>query len=201
MFLGYDWPRLHAALNDLPPALLLCAVLFDLAGWVLKRDSLIWAGIWTLWAGVIGGWAAVIAGELAEEKIEHGEAIHEIMKVHEKYALIAMGTFTAVLVWKLWRRFQQGRVEDRILKFVSLCGLAILIRTAQLGGQMVFDHAAGVPTAKLQAEIQNRAAGHHHEEGDADHDHDEDAAPAADTAHADSSGGHVHPPGTPAHAH
>ena len=27
---GYDWPRLHAALNDLPAALLLVAVLFDL---------------------------------------------------------------------------------------------------------------------------------------------------------------------------
>ena len=26
--LGYDWPRLHAALNDLPAALLLMAVLF-----------------------------------------------------------------------------------------------------------------------------------------------------------------------------
>ena len=27
--LGYDWPRLHAALNDLPTALLLTALLFD----------------------------------------------------------------------------------------------------------------------------------------------------------------------------
>jgi hypothetical protein len=43
--------------NDLPAALLLAAVLFDLMGWILKRDSLVWAGIWTLWAGVIGGWS------------------------------------------------------------------------------------------------------------------------------------------------
>ena len=195
MFLGYDLPRLHAALNDLPPALLLCAVAFDLAGWILKRESLIWAGIWTLWAGVIGGWAAVIAGELAEDKIDHGEAIHEIMQQHEKYALIAMIIFTIVLAWKLWRRFQQTGAEDRILKLVSLFGLAILIRTAQLGGNMVFDHAAGVPTVKMQQEIQNRAAGHHHEEGDADHDEDE----APDTTHVDT--GHTHPPATPAHAH
>ncbi|HMA40120.1 MAG TPA: DUF2231 domain-containing protein, partial [Gemmatimonadales bacterium] len=80
---GYDLPRLHAAVNDLPAALLLAAVLFDLMGWILKRDSLVWAGIWTLWAGVVGGWAAVILGELAEEKIDHGEAIHEIMTTHE----------------------------------------------------------------------------------------------------------------------
>lgn len=194
MFLGYDLPRLHAALNDLPAALLLAAVLFDFAGWILKRDSLVWAGIWTLWAGVIGGWAAVIAGELAEDKIDHGEAIHQIMKVHEKYALIAMTIFTVVLAWKLWRRFQQSRLEDRVLKLISLLGLAILIRTAMLGGEMVFEHAAGVPTAKLQTEIQDRAAGHSHMDGDDDHD---EAAP--DTAHADT--GHVHPPGTPPHAH
>jgi len=196
---GYDLPRLHAALNDFPPALLLCAVLFDLAGWILRRESLIWAGIWTLWTGVIGGWAAVIAGELAEDKIDHGEAIHVIMKQHEKYALIAMSIFTVVLAWKLWRRFQQSGLEDRILKLVSVFGLAILIRTAQLGGNLVFDHAAGVPTAKMKEEIENRAEGHHHEEGEADHD---EAAPAHDsTAVHDSTPTHTHPPGTPPHAH
>ena len=195
---GYDLPRLHAALNDLPAALLFAAVLFDLAGWLFKRESLVWAGIWTLWAGVIGGWAAVIAGELAEDKIDHGEAIHEIMKHHKTYALIAMIIFTVVLAWKLWRRFQQSGLEDRVLKLISLLGLSILIRTAQLGGQMVFEHAAGVPTVKLQQEIQNRAEGHHHEEGDADHDEDH-AAPDTTKAHVDT--GHVHPPGTPPHSH
>lgn len=193
---GYDLPRLHAAINDLPAALLLAAVLFDLAGWILKRESLVWAGIWSLWAGVIGGWAAVIVGELAEDKIDHGEAIHEIMVNHEKYAIIAMIIFTVVLAWKLWRRFQQSTLEDRVLKLIALFGLAILIRTAMLGGQLVFDHAAGVPTVKLQQEIENRAAGHHHEEGEADHDHD---AAAPDTGHADT--GHVHAPGTPPHTH
>src|ERR1051326_7221164 len=146
---GYDLPRLHAALNDLPPALLLCAVFFDLAGWLLKRESLVWAGIWTLWTGVIGGWAAVIAGELAEDKIEHGEAIHELMESHEKYALIAMSIFTVVLAWKLWRRFQQSGLEDRILKLISLFGLAILIRTAQIGGEPPFDPAGRVATPQI----------------------------------------------------
>ena len=45
--LGYDWPRLHAALNDLPAALLLVAVLFDLAGALTRRPSLRTAGFWT----------------------------------------------------------------------------------------------------------------------------------------------------------
>jgi uncharacterized membrane protein len=193
--LSYDLPRLHAAVNDLPAALLLAAVLFDLMGWVLKRDSLIWAGIWTLWAGVIGGWAAVILGELAEDAVEHGDAVHEIMGVHEKLALITMSLFTVVLAWKLWRRFQLRPAEDRVLKLLMIVGLVLLVSTGMEGGELVFDHAAGIPTAKLQAEIQDRAKGHHHEAGEAD-EHDE-AVPGHDST----APAHVDPPGTPPHSH
>ena len=70
--LGYDWPRFHAAVNDLPAALLFVTVLFDLGAWVTKRDSLKSAAVWTLWAGVIGGWVAVLAGLQAEDVVEHG---------------------------------------------------------------------------------------------------------------------------------
>src|SRR2546425_1748033 len=101
---GYDWPRFHAAVNDLPAALLLVTVLFDVAAWLTKRDSLKAAALWTLWAGVIGGGGAVLAGLQAEDAIEHGEAIHELMETHETLALTTMGIFTVVLVWKLFRR-------------------------------------------------------------------------------------------------
>ena len=91
----YDAPRWHALLNDLPAALLVVAVIFDLAAAASKRESLAWAGIWTLWLGVLGGWAAVMAGELAEKTLDHGEAIHEIMEKHENMALITMSLFTS----------------------------------------------------------------------------------------------------------
>src|SRR5207253_2759653 len=44
--LGYDWPRFHAAVNDLPATLLFVTVLFDLGAWVTKRDSLKSAAVW-----------------------------------------------------------------------------------------------------------------------------------------------------------
>jgi len=175
---GYDLPRLHAAVNDLPVALLIAAVLFDVIGWAMKRESLVWAGIWTLWAGVIGGWAAVIVGRLAEDKIDHGEAIHDLMKTHENLAIATMIVFTVVLAWKLWRRFQLRRGEDALLKLVSVVGIVLLVRTGIIGGTLMFDHAAGIPTAKLQAEVENREAGQRHETGAMDgHSHE-----AADSA-------------------
>ena len=194
---GYDMPRLHAALNDLPAALLLCAVLFDFAGWWLKRESLTWAATWTLWVGVIGGWAAVLAGEAAEDVIEHGEAIHELMEKHETLALVTMAVFTVILGVKLLRRFALKPTEEMILRALSVVGLVLVCWTGKVGGDMVFQHAAGIPAATMETEIHDRAAGHHHHDGDADDD--EDAAAPADSTHADT--GHVHAPGTAPHTH
>lgn len=189
--LGYDAPRWHALLNDLPVALLVVAVLFDLAAAVRKRESLAWAGIWTLWAGVIGGWAAVIAGELAEESIDHGEAVHRLMETHEKIAIMTMSVFTIVLIWKMARRFQMPAQELALTRALSVVGLLGIVWTGVLGGRLMFEHAAGIPTPTLQTEIQNRVGGHEHEPG-------EEHSTPADTTQ---SKPHVDPPGTPPHKH
>jgi uncharacterized membrane protein len=196
--LGYDAPRWHAMLNDLPAALLTVAVVFDLAAAALKRESLMWASIWTLWAGVIGGWAAVVAGKLAEESINHGEAIHEIMEKHEHIALMTMGVFTIVLIWKMARRFQMPPQELALTRALSIVGFLGLAWTGVLGGNLMFQHAAGIPTTTLQAEIENREAGHQHEPGE-EHQHGAaaDSVKTPDTMKAT----HPHPPGTPPHSH
>ena len=195
--LGYDAARWHAVLNDLPAALLTAAVLFDLAAAATKRESLMWAAIWTLWAGVLGGWIAVAAGELASKSIEHGEAIHEIMEKHETMALLTMGVFTVVLGWRLVRRFQMPAQELALTRMLSVVGLLALVWTGVLGGRLIFEHAAGIPTQKLQTEIENREAGHHHEAGE-EPEHGAAADSVADTTTA---APHTHPPGTPPHSH
>src|SRR5437879_7239959 len=154
--LGYDWPRFHAAVNDLPAALLFVTVLFDFAGWFTKRESLKAAALWTLWAGVIGGWIAVIAGLQAEDVIEHGEAIHELMETHETLALTTMGIFTAVLAWRLLRRARLGGVEETALRLLSLAGLVGIVWAARIGGKVVFVHADGIPDGTMETEMRDR---------------------------------------------
>ncbi len=211
--LGYDWPRLHAALNDLPAALLLVAVLFDLAGAVTRRPSLRTAGFWTLVAGAAGAVLAVVSGLQAEEHIAHGEAVHRVMETHEELALITLGVFVVLALWRIVRERRMGSTERAVVLAASLGGLGALFATAVYGGKLVFEHAAGIPTKVLQAEMHERAEGHHHHggEGEADeHGTDENAAPAmgADSAAggpaataADSGqpAGHTHAPGTPPH--
>lgn len=193
---GYDWPRLHAALNDLPAALLLVAVLFDLGGWLLKRETVRAAGLWTLWAGVVGGWAAYLAGRMAEDAIEHGEAIHDLMEAHEDFALYTMIAFTLVLLWKLWRRGRLSAGEEWGQRVVSLIALAVLVRVGMLGGELVFNHGAGLKSAAMEAELQDRKGAHEHEPGEAEDEH-----PAADATGDSTPAGHVDSPGAAPHEH
>src|SRR5215207_9937628 len=127
--LGYDWPRLHAALNDLPTALLLAAVLFDLAAAVTKRTSLRTAAFWTLVLGAIGGAAAVVSGLQAEDHIAHGDAVHRVMETHEELALITLGIFAVLALWRIVRDNKMGGAERGVMLAVSLAGVGVLFAT------------------------------------------------------------------------
>jgi uncharacterized membrane protein len=192
--LGYDWPRLHAALNDLPPALLLVAVIFDLLAAMTKRPALRTAGYWTMIAGAVGGVLAVVSGLEAEDHIAHGEAVHKAMETHETLALVTLGIFAVLAVWRLFRENRMGNGERTLALLISIGGLGVLLATAAQGGKLVFDHAAGIPTPVLQEELHERAEGHHHDGGEA-----EEAEEHTDSTATAPGSGHTHPPGTPPH--
>jgi uncharacterized membrane protein len=197
--LGYDWPRLHAALNDLPTALLVAAVLFDLIAAATRRPGFRLASLYVLVFGALGGAAAVLSGLQAEEHIEHGDAVHRVMETHETLAFVTLGIFGVLALWRVLRENRMGAAERAITLAVALGGAGVLITTSVYGGKLVFEHAAGIPSPVLTEEIQQRGEGHHHEAGE-EHEH---AAPAPASTATDSAAvpGHVDPPGTPPHTH
>jgi uncharacterized membrane protein len=200
--LGYDWPRLHAALNDLPTALLLSAVFFDVLALATKRPVFRQVSFWTLIVGAVGGALAVISGLQAEEHIAHGEAVHEVMETHETLALITLGVFGVLALWRIVRERRMGNPERSVALLLSVAGLAVLFATANYGGRLIFEHAAAIPSPVLQEELQERSEGHQHGEGVAhEHPSPDAAVPTDSSAHVDPSGSkpHSHPPGTPPH--
>jgi uncharacterized membrane protein len=201
---GYDWPRLHAMLNDLPTALLVTAVLFDVIALLTRRVSFRQAGFFVLMVGVLGAGAAVISGLQAEEKIAHGEAVHQIMGTHETLALTTLGIFAVVALWRIFRERRMGGTERALVVLFSVGGAGVLFATGMYGGKLVFEHAAGIPSAVLEEELHERSEGHHHGgAGDPGESHDSSAAGQASSEHVDSSATpphtHSHPPGTPPH--
>ena len=133
--------------------------------------------------GALALCAAVLSGLQAEGHIQHGEAVHDIMATHEKLAFVTLGIFAVLALWRMLRESRMGSGERNLALVISLGGLIALLATAVLGGKLVFEHAAGIKTEVLQAEVQQRAEGHQHEGGEEEHDE-------AD---------HPHPPGTPPH--
>ncbi len=200
--LGYDWPRLHAVLNDFPVALLLTAVLFDLLAVVTKRPSFRQVGVWTMLVGAVGGGLAVLSGLEAEEHISHGDAVHRVMETHEQLGLITLAVFGVVTLWRIARERRMSAGERGLSLVLSLVGVGFLFATGFYGGKLVFEHAAGIPTEVLQGEIQERSKGHHHDAGAASEEAGSDSAAIRSGAdHVDPPGAapHSHAPGTPPH--
>ena len=198
--LGYDWPRLHALLNDLPIALLVTAVFFDLLAMATRRVLFRQVSFSLLMVGAIGGVAAVLSGLQAEEHIDHGEAVHRVMETHEQFALISLGVFGILALWRLVRERRMGSTERAITALGSLAGVGVLFATGLYGGRLVFEHAAGIPSKVLQEELHERSEGHHHDGAAAlgpDDEHGAEAAGASDTTLP----GHVDPPGSKPHSH
>jgi uncharacterized membrane protein len=211
---GYDAPRWHAVINDFPPALLVAGICFELAYLFTKRESLRNAAYWSLMVGAVMTGLTIFSGLRAEDAIQHGEAIHEIMETHERLAWFTLGFFGVVALWRLLREKKMGWGERWGVALIGVVGLGFLVATGREGGEMVFDHAAGMNTAAMEAEIKNRAAGHQHEEGDEDADHEHADSTADEHQHMDSTGAmpaaapdsaaaaaptHTHAPGTPPH--
>jgi len=88
--LGYDWPRLHAMLNDLPAALLVTAVVFDLIALATKRVSFRQAGFFVLMAGA----ASLV---LAASQIAHALSRHQApVRVLVPHYAMSGGTLIAL---------------------------------------------------------------------------------------------------------
>ena len=184
--LGYDWPRLHALLNDFPIALLVTAVFFDLLAVATRRVVLRQVSFSLLLVGALAAVVAVVSGLQAEDHIEHGEAVHQVMGTHERFALISLSVFGVLALWRLFRERRMGVLERRVTVVASLAGVGVLFATGLYGGRLVFEHAAGIPSKVLEEELHERSEGHQHGGGAPD----EHGSPA-----------HVDPPGSPPHSH
>lgn len=162
--------ELHAALNDLPVALLLASVLFDWAGSASKKDSLKSAAYWCLVLGVAGAILAVLSGLFAEGWVEHGGDTHLFIEQHETFAITATVFFAALAGWRIFRRDRLAGTERSIYLGISTLGVALLMWVAHLGGSLVFQQGLGVPSEVMREALSERDGAHEHDPGE---EHDE----------------------------
>jgi uncharacterized membrane protein len=141
IFPMHSW---HPFIVHLPLVALLLAVLFDtVAAW---RAAPRWRDpattLW--WIGLAGTVAAVVTGLLAYSRVDHSDPAHEIMTLHRNLALATSAVLLATAVWR-WRR-----PLSRAAAVLGMVGAAGLAGVGYLGGDLVYRHAVGIPTAVLR---------------------------------------------------
>ncbi|MFQ6044824.1 MAG: DUF2231 domain-containing protein [Gemmatimonadales bacterium] len=165
----------HAALNDFPSILLLLSVVLDLAGGMTRRDSLKAAAFWTLVVGAGGAVLALVSGLAAEEAVEHGQAVHELLERHELMGKALTALVVGLGAWRIWRRGSLGGAERQAYLVVAGAGAVFVLWTAHLGGRIVFEHAGGIPTNVIEDAVADRETERERELGE---EHETPAAPA-----------------------
>ena len=138
----------HPMLVHFPIALLFASVLFDVASKALTRDSLREGALWLLGLGLLGGIVAAIAGGRAEDAAEKASVAKALIETHETRAYVTLG-ITAILF--LSRLLLRNRFSTRALAaylVVATVGLVAVSATGHTGGNLVYEHAAGINAAQ-----------------------------------------------------
>ncbi len=152
---------LHPMLVHFPIALLAVALLFDVAALFFPKAELVRASLYVSALGALGAVGAYFTGEAAEESAERLPGIEALLERHEDLGKLLMGGAIAVLVIRLaffWRRWHEPIAGRAVLAFLGAVLVGLVAATGYAGGQLVYEHGAGVaPITQRLGEMRHRA--------------------------------------------
>lgn len=137
--------HLHAMLVHFPIALLLVGFLFETIGLFSARVFFGQAALYLLILGTAGVVAAFFSGDAAGAGMEEG-SMGKVLALHEQAAEVTLWLAIAAVALRVATTFlKSGQKWLKITAFVLFTfSVAAVARTGYLGGQLVFQHAAGV---------------------------------------------------------
>jgi uncharacterized membrane protein len=135
---------LHPVVVHFPIALLSTAVLFELLGFLLRRDDFRRFGFWLLILGLTGGIVAAGFGLWGEGAALKMGVPEKAIDRHESFAVTTLITFGLLLIyrWRIRDRWTPG--HNRIYLSGALAGLLLLGTTGFFGSELVYRYGAGV---------------------------------------------------------
>ena len=157
--------ELHPKLVQFPLVLCLAGLGFDLWGWLRRSDRAHWAGLCLTAAGTFGLLFTFICGIYAEISAGRAGISQHPIELHELLATFAAWGLVLLLAWRIFlvnrqpapRGIQNGTGDPGELPpaarkrgwmafylAVGFFSYGLLVLTAYLGGQLVFQYGAGV---------------------------------------------------------
>jgi uncharacterized membrane protein len=155
--MGELFPGLNAMQNNHPmfvhyPLVLLpLALVFQAWAYLSRREDVERMARWLLYIGAVAALAAAGTGLLAEESVEHPEAAHEVIELHETLMLTTAGLAARLAVLAVIFRKKSRRLIQTVLLVGLLATNLVLVIGADRGGQLVFEFAVGVKPQPVPA--------------------------------------------------
>ena len=141
-------PNVHPLLVHFPIALLVTAVVADVVALVAKGNPLLRhlaTGLYV--SGSVMLVASYFTGQSASATVRVPGMAHAVLNEHWTWALrttvyfggVALGRLCLIPAPRVW----QGRLSLALV-LAGVLGLGLVVRTAELGGRMVYTHGVGV---------------------------------------------------------
>jgi uncharacterized membrane protein len=135
--------NIHPLVVHFPIALLFAAVLMYWLGFLARRESWLWTGLWTLVLGTLGAAVAVATGLYSAPGVMLAPSVKVALLVYHKRMMIAVLVLSAALtVWAVAARPMPARGRGAFLALLLLAA-ALIAKGADYGGRMVYDYNAG----------------------------------------------------------
>ncbi len=133
--------ELHPAVVHFPIALGVVGALFALLYLFVRKEWLRWFAPILLTIALLGAVAAYFSGQSGEDRAEALKVPEAAIHEHEEGSLYAMGAvaLAALLSWATHSK----RRGEWIAAILAVIAAAAILRTAHLGGVLVFVHGAG----------------------------------------------------------
>ena len=135
--------NIHPLLVHFPIALLSAAALMYWLGFLTRRESWLWTGLWTLVLGVLGAAAAVGSGLYAEPGVMLAPSVKvALLSYHKRIMITVLILSAALALWAVAARPMPSRGRGVFLA-VLVVVVALIAKGADYGGRMVYDYNAG----------------------------------------------------------
>lgn len=134
---------IHAMLVHFPSALFPVSVLFDALGFMLTDQALAGAAFYTLAAGLAGGVVAAIFGAMDFFRLSPEHEAWSKAGLHACLNIIWLCLFTVLFGLRM-NQYPQIHIATLTELIISIIGVAGLIFSNYLGGDLVFHHKIGI---------------------------------------------------------
>ncbi len=135
---------LHPKVIHFPIVMLILAGVCYLLHLFLKKYNLDKFAFFLHVGGLLGCVAALLTGDYAESNIVQTPEIHEIIEEHEFLGQMTTYAFAILGVWAFLRQRSNIALEKIVFVLVFWAGLGLMAIGAHHGGELVYDHGAGV---------------------------------------------------------